>query len=74
MQIIRELRSEVDRLRAILEENALSLKTARKSGRESDETGDIKEKLEESEKLMQECTLTWEEKEKQTELIHQVMS
>lgn len=35
-------------------------------------TIEIKEKLSESEKLMSECTMTWEQKEKQTEKIQQV--
>lgn len=35
-------------------------------------TGDIEEMLSESEKLMKECTMSWEQKEKQTEKIQQV--
>ena len=35
-------------------------------------TIEIKEMLSESEKLMSECTMTWEQKEKQTEKIQQV--
>ena len=34
--------------------------------------GELREQLVESEKLMQEHSLTWEQKEKQTEQIHQV--
>lgn len=49
---------------------ALSLS---KSGRDSAETGNIREELAENEKLIKECTKTWEEKEKQTEMIHKVM-
>lgn len=44
-----------------------------KSGRDSTETGNIREELAENEKLIQECTKTWEEKEKQTEMIHKVL-
>ena len=34
----------------------------------------IQEQLQESEKLMEEASLTWEQKEKQTEFIHQVFA
>ena len=37
-------------------------------------TIEIKEMLSESEKLMSECTMTWEQKEKQTEKIQQVLN
>ena len=36
-------------------------------------TVEIEEMLSESEKLMSECTMTWEQKEKQTEKIQQVI-
>ena len=36
-------------------------------------TIEIEEMLSESEKLMSECTMTWEQKEKQTEKIQQVI-
>ena len=37
------------------------------------QNGQLQEQLVESEKLMQEASLTWEQKEKQTEEIHQVI-
>lgn len=58
-RIIRELREEVDMLRKMLSE-AQSLKS-----------DDLRERLEESEKLMKEMGKTWEEKLKETERIHQ---
>ena len=61
-QIIRELREEVEMLKKLL--------AARIAGPGG--TGDIEEKLSESEKLMRECTMSWEQKEKQTEKIQQV--
>ena len=74
MQIIRELREEVDRLRELLQINAIepSANARSKSSRQSFETGNIQEELAENEKLIKECTRTWEEKEKQTEIIRQV--
>ncbi|XP_065063038.1 kinesin-like protein KIF13B isoform X4 [Rhopilema esculentum] len=71
-KIIRELRQEVERLRELLQSKAIDLSqsTLSKSGRDSAETGNIREELAENEKLIQECTKTWEEKEKQTEMIH----
>ena len=68
------MREEVERLRVLLQSKsidpALSLS---KSGRDSVETGNIREELAENEKLIKECTKTWEEKEKQTEMIHKVI-
>lgn len=68
-QIIRELREEVDRLKRML-----AAKIAGKSHivEPGETTIEIKEMLSESEKLMSECTMTWEQKEKQTEKIQQV--
>ena len=60
MQIIRELREEVERLRQILKVKGFS-----------DSKDDIKEKLTESENLMEEFTMSWEEKEKNSEKIKQ---
>lgn len=40
-------------------------------GMRSEKQG-LQEQLDESEKLMQEASLTWEQKEEQTEQIHQV--
>ncbi len=73
-QIIRELREEVDRLRVLLQSKAINptLNARSKIARDSVEAGNIQEELAENEKLIQECTRTWEEKEKQTEIIHQV--
>ena len=70
-QIIRELREEVDRLKRML-----AAKIAGKSHivEPGETTIEIKEMLSESEKLMSECTMTWEQKEKQTEKIQQVHS
>lgn len=74
LQIIRELREEVERLRVLLQSKSIdpSSNSFSKSGRDSAETGNIREELAENEKLIQECTKTWEEKEKQTEMIHKV--
>jgi len=58
-RIIRELREEVDSLRKMLSQ-AQSMKS-----------DDLRERLEESEKLMNEMGKTWEEKLKETERIHQ---
>ncbi|KAL3888337.1 hypothetical protein ACJMK2_000707 [Sinanodonta woodiana] len=58
-RIIRELRNEVDMLRKELQE-AQSMKAP-----------DLKDRLEESEKLIKEMTKTWEEKLMETERIHQ---
>lgn len=70
IQIIRELREEVDRLKRML-----SAKIAGKSHivEPGETTVEIEEMLSESEKLMSECTMTWEQKEKQTEKIQQVI-
>lgn len=71
-KIIRELKEEVERLRGLLQSKSIdpgSISLS-KSGRDSTETGSIREELAENEKLIQECTKTWEEKEKQTEIIH----
>lgn len=67
-KIIRELREEVDRLKRML-----AAKIAGKSHivEPGETTIEIKEMLSESEKLMSECTMTWEQKEKQTEKIQQ---
>ena len=68
-QIIRELREEVDRLKRLL-----AAKIAGKSHivEPGETTIEIEEMLSESEKLMSECTMTWEQKEKQTQEIQQV--
>ena len=68
-QIIRELREEVDRLKRLL-----AAKIAGKSHivEPGETTIEIEEMLSESEKLMSECTMTWEQKEKQTQQIQQV--
>ncbi|KAL2083840.1 hypothetical protein ACEWY4_019358 [Coilia grayii] len=58
-RIIRELRTEVDKLRQQL------------SQAESMKAPELKERLEESEKLIQEMTVTWEEKLRKTEEIAQ---
>ncbi|XP_072300057.1 kinesin-like protein KIF13B isoform X2 [Eucyclogobius newberryi] len=58
-RIIRELREEVDKLREQLTEA------------ESMKAPELKERLEESEKLIQEMTVTWEEKLYKTEAIAQ---
>ncbi|XP_014668068.1 PREDICTED: kinesin-like protein KIF13A [Priapulus caudatus] len=55
-KIIRELRSEVEHLRVQL--------------KESKQSADLQEKLQESEKLMSEITRSWEEKLSATEQIH----
>ncbi|CAB3986740.1 kinesin KIF13B, partial [Paramuricea clavata] len=59
-KIIRELREEVERLKQILKIKGFS-----------DSKDEIKEKLTESENLMEEFTMSWEEKEKNTEKIKQ---
>ena len=59
--MIRELREEVEKLKQQLQARGM---------RSEKET--IQEQLKESEKLMEEASLTWEQKERQTELIHQV--
>ena len=76
-QIIRELREEVERLKSLL-----VAKTAGKPITEEmitgiaesppKDRGEIEEMLVESEKLMQECSMSWEQKEKKTEQIQQV--
>ncbi|KAI3364074.1 hypothetical protein L3Q82_010899, partial [Scortum barcoo] len=58
-RIIRELREEVEKLRDQLTEA------------ESMKAPELKERLEESEKLIQEMTVTWEEKLRKTEAIAQ---
>ncbi|TRY86731.1 hypothetical protein DNTS_029013 [Danionella cerebrum] len=58
-RIIRELREEVEKLRCQLTEA------------ESMKAPELKERLEESEKLIQEMTVTWEEKLRKTEEIAQ---
>ncbi|XP_046878095.1 LOW QUALITY PROTEIN: kinesin-like protein KIF13B [Hypomesus transpacificus] len=58
-RIIRELREEVDKLRDQLTEA------------ESMKAPELKERLEESEKLIHEMTITWEQKLKKTEAIAQ---
>lgn len=58
--LIRELREEVDKLK----------KQLLKHGITSDKEV-LQEALDQNEKLMQEASLTWEQKEKQTERIHQ---
>uniref|UniRef100_A0AAR2LTZ8 Kinesin motor domain-containing protein n=1 Tax=Pygocentrus nattereri TaxID=42514 RepID=A0AAR2LTZ8_PYGNA len=60
-RIIRELREEVEKLREQLSQ-AESLKAP-----------ELQEKLQESEKLIQEMTVTWEEKLRKTEEIAQVL-
>jgi hypothetical protein len=55
------LREEVERLKQILKIKGFS-----------DSKDEIKEKLTESENLMEEFTMSWEEKEKNTEKIKQV--
>nr|5DJN_A Chain A, Kinesin-like protein [Mus musculus]5DJN_C Chain C, Kinesin-like protein [Mus musculus] len=57
-KVIRELREEVEKLR-----EQLSQAEAMKA--------ELKEKLEESEKLIKELTVTWEEKLRKTEAIAQ---
>ena len=59
--MIRELREEVDKLKAQLLKHGIA------SDKES-----LQEALDQNEKLMKEASLTWEQKEKQTERIHQV--
>uniref|UniRef100_A0A674PP15 Kinesin family member 13B n=1 Tax=Takifugu rubripes TaxID=31033 RepID=A0A674PP15_TAKRU len=59
-RIIRELREEVEKLRDQLTQA------------ESMKAPDLKDRLEESEKLIQEMTVTWEEKLRKTEEIAQV--
>ena len=66
-QIIRELREEVEMLKALLKEKIAEKPTGTK------ETVEIEEMLSENEKLMKECTMSWEQKEKQTEQIMQVL-
>ena len=61
LQIIRELREEVERLKQILKIKGFS-----------DSKDEIKEKLTESEHLMEEFTMSWEQKQKNTEIIKQV--
>ncbi|KAM3928413.1 kinesin-like protein KIF13A isoform 3-T3 [Leptodactylus fuscus] len=58
-RVIRELREEVDKLKEQL------------SQAESMKAPELKEKLEESEKLIRELTITWEEKLRKTEAIAQ---
>uniref|UniRef100_A0A673X440 Kinesin family member 13B n=1 Tax=Salmo trutta TaxID=8032 RepID=A0A673X440_SALTR len=58
-RIIRELREEVEKLRDQLTEA------------ESMKAPDLKERLEESEKLIQEMTVTWEQKLRKTEAVAQ---
>ncbi|KAL0165208.1 hypothetical protein M9458_040961, partial [Cirrhinus mrigala] len=58
-RIIRELREEVEKLRSQLTEA------------ESMKAPELKERLEESEKLIQEMTVSWEEKLRKTEEIAQ---
>ncbi|XP_078481075.1 kinesin-like protein KIF13A [Ciona intestinalis] len=57
-RIIRELREEVEKLQGQLKQS------------ESMRAPDLKEKLEESEKLIKEISLTWEEKLRKTEQVH----
>uniref|UniRef100_A0A665WG96 Kinesin family member 13Bb n=1 Tax=Echeneis naucrates TaxID=173247 RepID=A0A665WG96_ECHNA len=59
-RIIRELREEVEKLREQLTEAELM------------KAPELKERLEESEKLIQEMTVTWEEKLRKTEAVAQV--
>lgn len=59
-KLIRELREEVE----VLKQQLLA------RGMRSEKQG-LQEQLDESEKLMQEASLTWEQKEEQTEQIHQ---
>lgn len=70
-QIIRELREEVDRLKRLLQAKIAGKSHIVEPG---ETTIEIKEMLSESEKLMSECTMTWEQKEKQTEKIQQVLN
>ena len=56
-RMIRELKEEVANLRELL--------------KISGQTGDLRDRLTESEKLIKEMTQTWEEKLRKTELIHQ---
>ena len=63
LKLIRELREEVEKLKMQL------LKHGIKSDKEV-----LQEALDQNEKLMQEASLTWEQKEKQTERIHQVLN
>ncbi|XP_031559004.1 kinesin-like protein KIF13A isoform X2 [Actinia tenebrosa] len=65
-RIIRELREEVERLKQLLQ-----LKIAGKLSPEDAGEFEIQEQLSESEKLMKEATMSWEQKEKQTEQIMQ---
>lgn len=67
-KIIRELREEVDRLKRMLQAKIAGKSHIVEPG---ETTIEIKEMLSESEKLMSECTMTWEQKEKQTEKIQQ---
>uniref|UniRef100_H2ZK92 Kinesin motor domain-containing protein n=1 Tax=Ciona savignyi TaxID=51511 RepID=H2ZK92_CIOSA len=57
-RIIRELREEVEKLQGQLKQS------------ESMRAPDLKEKLEESEKLIKEISLTWEERLRKTEQVH----
>uniref|UniRef100_F6V993 Uncharacterized protein n=1 Tax=Ciona intestinalis TaxID=7719 RepID=F6V993_CIOIN len=59
-RIIRELREEVEKLQGQLKQSEVKYMRA----------PDLKEKLEESEKLIKEISLTWEEKLRKTEQVH----
>ncbi|XP_048590057.1 kinesin-like protein KIF13B isoform X2 [Nematostella vectensis] len=65
-RIIRELREEVERLKHLLQSKIAGFPI-------QEETGEleIQEMISENENLMKECTMSWEQKEKQTEKIQQ---
>ena len=75
--MIRELREEVEKLRQMLEMSGGSGAGGEGAGAgglgsNTREMTDLQEKLRISESLMQEMTMTWEQRVKATERIHQV--
>lgn len=87
-RIIRELREEVEKLRDQLTEAEVRLGLCKRVGRgfvtderaemfcllQSMKAPELKDQLEESEKLIKEMTVTWEEKLRKTEAVAQVRS
>lgn len=72
-QVIRELREEVEKLRQMLGLGGAGGEGGRPGGvPNAREIADLQEKLRISESLMQEMTMTWEQRVQATEKIHQV--
>ena len=71
-QVIRELREEVEKLKQMLGLGGVGGGGGGGEAPSSRELADLQEKLRISESLMQEMTMTWEQKVQATEKIHQV--